>query len=309
MIKRFFLGNQKGTVLVLLVLAMSALAGFTALVTDTGAVYLQRMRLSNALDSAVLAGIQELPDNTQGALEMAAAYAQQNGGNVSEFSFTVDTDNNSISGHANRQIGLFFARALGFNSTIVQAEASARLAPITSTGGVVPFGVLEDDFTFGEETVMKEGIGDGPYRGWFGALRLGGNGAHVYRDNIKYGYPGEVSIGDVIPIEPGNMSGPTRVGIDYRIGQCNHYPRCTIYSYVNGCPRILIVPIVNVQDITSEGHPDSVRVVGFAAFLVQDCVGNGNENYVRGYFIRYVIPGSTGDSGADYGLYGAQLYE
>ncbi len=305
---RDLLHNEKGAVLIIIAVAMSVLMGFTALVTDVGYQYLIKAKLVNAIDSAVLAGVQELPADPLMALEQAANYASLNGLLPSEYSFQVDVSNRSIDGTATRPLNLFFARALGFNTTQVSVSSKARIAPIASTGGIVPFGVIKEAYTFGQEVYLREGYEDLSVPGWFGALRIGGNGAHVYRDNIKYGYAENVSINDVIAIESGNMSGPTRAGIEYRVNECHHVPRCSINSYVNGCPIIMIVPMVNIV-ASSGGAPSSVQVAGFGAFLVKEYIGNGNQSDVVGNFINYVIPGNSDEDGADFGLYGSQLYE
>ncbi|MDD3024280.1 MAG: Tad domain-containing protein [Syntrophomonadaceae bacterium] len=304
-----FIVSEKGTVSSLVALLMLVLIGALALVTDAGLLYINQSKMLNAIDSAVLAGVRELPGNSEQALETAVHYGIINGVTAEESSYQLDNGQRSITGHAERQVELFFARALGITSKNVSVSAQARIAPISSTGGVVPFGVLEDDFVFGEEIVLKEGAGDQDYCGWFGALSLGGSGAHVYRDNIKYGYSEEISIGDIIEIEAGNMSGPTRVGVEHRIDQCNHIPRCNIDSYKEGCSRILILPIIDIESINESGHPFSVRVKGFGAFLVEEYIGNGTENQVRGSFVRYVISGGSDSEAADFGLYGVQLIE
>jgi hypothetical protein len=285
------------------------LAGLGFWSLNMGIVYLNQAKLEKAMDSAVLAGVQELPGNPQLAIQVAHDYAVQNGAPDAETVFSVDATNKIISGNSQKELGLFFARVLGFNTAHISAAAKARIAPISSTGGVVPFGVIEGSYTFGQMVRLKEGAGELPYPGWFGPLRLGGSGAHVYRDNIKYGYPEMISIGDVIPIEPGNMSGPTRVGIEYRINECCHTPPCTVYSYAEGCPRILIVPIIRIQNSDSEGHPSTVKVVSFGAFLVDHYVGNGIESNVWGSFINYVIPGQINENGSDSGVYVSQLFE
>lgn len=304
-----FRSSEKGSVSTLVAMLMLVLVGSLALVTDAGVLYINKGKMVNALDSAVLAGVRELPANPGEALLVANNYGNINGLTSEETTFQLDSDQHSISGYANRQVELCFARALGINRKNVEVRAKARIAPISSTGGVVPFGVIEDEFKFGEEITLKEGAGDQEYNGWFGALSLGGTGAHIYRDNIKYGYPEEISIGDIISIEAGNMSGPTKAGVEYRIAQCPHTPRCSINSFVEGCPRILIVPIVNVETTNENGHPFTVKVKGFGAFLVEEYTGNGNENQVRGAFIQYVIPGKPGNDAGDFGLYGVQLIE
>lgn len=300
--------NEDGTVVVLLAISMVVLAGFTALVTDAGLLFVNHSRISNAIDSAVLAGVQELPVNPEQALEVASNYALRNGMAPEEYEFVI-TDPYSIQGTAERQVGFFFAPILGFNGGQVHSSARAIIRPVVAATGVVPFGVLEENYIFGQEIILKEGAGEELYPGWFGALRLGGSGASVYEANVKQGYSGEIKIDDVIEIEAGNVSGPTQTGIGYRLNSCQHIPCCQINQFVQGCSRILIVPIVNVDEINDAGHPFSVRVVGFGAFLVDSYVGSGNENKVKGRFIRYVAHGKTGEYSYDYGLYSSELCE
>lgn len=306
---RKFINNEEGSALVLVAAAMVALVGFAALVVDAGELYINRAELAKAIDSSVLAGVQHLPENPNLAVATAEQYAQLNGLQEGEYEFATDDSGRAITAVGNREVLFHFAPILGFDSSEVYASAAARIAPLSSTSNIVPFGVLEDEYEFGEIITLKEAAGSNTYSGWFGALRLGGNGASVYRSNIEYGYDGTISIGDIIPIESGNMSGPTSQGVAYRIDECDHYPRCTIDSYVEGCSRIMVVPIVNIEEINNGGHPESVRVVGFAAFLVKDYVGHGNDNEVEGAFIRYVIPGDTETGAGDFGVYSAYLYE
>lgn len=303
------LKSEQGSAMVLVALGMVAMIGAAALALDAGLLYINRARLVNALDSAVLAGVQHLPDDPGLAEATAAQYAQLNGLSAGEYRFTVSQDNCSLSGRADRQVPLNFAVIFNRHISQVGAHAAARVSPISAATNVVPFGVLEGDFKFGEIVTLKEAAGSNTYAGWYGALCLGGNGAKNYENNIKEGYEGEISIGDILPIESGNMSGPTKKGIDFRIDQCQHFPHCTIDSFAEGCSRILIVPVINIEEIGNGGHPASVRVVGFAAFMVTQYTGHGNENMVEGAFVRYLIPGKTGGTPGDYGLYSAYLYE
>lgn len=301
--------SQKGTVAVLMAIALVVFAGFTALVTDAGLIFMNQGKLENSLDSAVLAGAQALPSDPQGALDAAWQYAELNDMKVEETDFSLSSDYRSISGKAERRVGMLFARALGFEQANVRAAARAGISPVSAVTGVAPFGVLDYDYNFGDLVVLKEGSGENYYSGWFGALSLGGTGSNIYLENVRNGYGGQLNIGDVIRIEAGNMSGPTKEGVEYRINQCHHTPCCSISNFQDGCPRILIIPIISIANIDNGGHVFSVRVVGFGAFLVDMYVGNGNENEVQGSFIRYVIPGTGSDSADDFGLYEAKLYE
>lgn len=304
-----FARSESGTAVVLMALSLVALLGFTALVTDVGLLFLNHSRIANAVDSGVLAGAQELPAYPSAAVETARAYALANGTEESEAQFSVSEANNEITGEITREVPFYFARILGLTQGQVKARAKARVGPLSSATGCVPLGVIKDDFRVGQEYTLKEGAGGSQHKGWFKCLRLGGCGASVYNNNLKYGYDGELKIGDVIACEPGNMSGPTREGITYRLNACPHTPQCSGESYVKTCPRVLLVPVVEVQRTTPGGAVKSVRVVGFAAFLVDEPPGCGNENEVTGHFIEATFSGTVGTGIAEYGAYGVQLIE
>ncbi len=71
-------GEEKGSVMVMVVIALIVLIGFTGLVIDGGSLYLTKSRLQNAADAAALAGAQSLP--TAGtAANVAITYAGHNG--------------------------------------------------------------------------------------------------------------------------------------------------------------------------------------------------------------------------------------
>ncbi|MEN6460379.1 MAG: Tad domain-containing protein [Syntrophomonas sp.] len=301
--------DEKGTVMVLVACAMIALLGFTSLVTDTGLLILNKVKLTNAIDSAVLAGVQELPDDPTGALNVANSYAAMNGAAEGEATFQIADNNTSIIGASQRQVKLVFAKIMGINTSDVKAQAKARIAPVTGMTGAAPLGVIEDDFQFGQEIVLKEGSGDNQQKGWFSALSLGLTGADIFRTNLKNGYNGEIKVNDIINTETGNMSEPTRAGIAYHIDECHHVPECTFNSFDRNCSRILLVPIVTVNEITSGGHIDSIKVVGFGAFFVDSYIGNGQDNEIKGSFIHYVIPDKSSTQGRNFGLYGSQLCE
>jgi len=54
--------DSKGNVSIILCVIIAALFGFTAYVIDIGMVYIERIKLSNAMDSAALAAALELPN-------------------------------------------------------------------------------------------------------------------------------------------------------------------------------------------------------------------------------------------------------
>lgn len=296
------LREEKGAAIVVVALSITAMMGFGALVVDVGNLYLNKTRLSNMADAAALAGVQDLPGDPQSAVASAYSYAAQNGMNNDVVGVSISNDNTILTVNANRTVPFFFAKVFEMTTANVAARAAATIKPILAANGVVPFGIVKQQFTYGQTYTLKEGGGCG-YSGNYGALALGGNGANIYRGNIQNGYNGQLRIGDWISTEPGNMSGPTSQGVDYRIGLD---PTATFATVQKGSPRILTVPIIDSLDVN--GRSD-VQIVGFAAFFLEGVGGHGNNNYVTGKFMQMVMPGdiSTGDTG--YGLYGSTLIE
>ncbi len=304
--------SENGSVIALVAIAFAVFMGFVAMVTDVGILYVKQNRIKSALDAAALAGAQELPGNPSYAVSSAKNYAQLNGLNPTEVNISLAGDNKSITVTSSQDVNLIFGRFLGKSSSTVSGSAKAKVAAVKSVSGAVPFSVEKQTLEYGEEYVLKEGAGgvstgDGRWHGWFGALDFtgGGGGANEYRQTIKSGYSGTVSVGDIIHTESGNMSGPTCDGVDYRIGLCRgqHSPECTWDNYKRDCPRIVYIPIVESID---KFH---VKVVGFGVFFLKCVEGNGNNNDVVGYFLKETTSADCDDSLTNYGLNGVKLTE
>ncbi len=170
--------------------------------------------------------------------------------------------------------------------------------------GLVPLGVEWADFTLGQLVALKVGPGNAT-GGNFHALQLGeAPGASRYRENLMYGHDGVLQVGDRIPTEPGNMSGPTRDGVAYRIALD---PNTTFEAVSSGdvrpgSPRVVFVPVVG--SFENVHGRKTVQVLGFAAFFLE---GADPDGTVYGRFLRWRIEGEPG--GPDYGLSGVRLTE
>lgn len=300
-----YLLEPRGDVLVIVALALTALIGALALVIDVGIVYINNVKTSNAVDAAALAGVQALPDSPEMAYQLAECYAQKNGAALEELTIHITDDHREINVQSKRQVKYFFARVLGLSSTEVVKSAGARVENLSAAKGIVPLSIEEQELFYNEEYVLKSGSGnsgEAQHSGWFGALRLGGNGANVYENNLKYGYEAEIKIGDILEVENGNMSGPTTRGVEYRLAECSHSPACTGESYVSDCPRLVTVPIVKVCG------SKTVEVKGFAMFFLERVDGQGNKNNVWGKFVRIHVPGEgTETPDSEYGIYCVRL--
>jgi hypothetical protein len=298
--------EQKGNTIIIVAFVLTALLGITSLVIDVGAVYLHDVKVANAVDAAALAGVQALPDSPELAYELAENYAIKNGVSAEAITIHISDDQREINVQAKREVEHFFAHVLGFSSTEVVKSAGARVGNLASAEGIVPLSIEEQELFYNEEYVLKSGAGNpgggARHSGWFGALRLGGNGASVYENNLKNGYAAEIKIGDILEMENGNMSGPTTRGVNYRIAECCHSPACSCESYVPDCPRLVTVPVVKVRD------NKTVEVKGFAKFFLERVDGQGNKNFVWGKFVRIHVPGEGIDNAeAEYGVYTARL--
>lgn len=306
--------DQRGFALVVLSVGIAALLGFTAMVTDIGLLVLNKERLANAVDAAALAGAQELPANPAQAINTAGNYALLNGCSPEQPTVSAyeSHQNSKITVTATKQVNYTFAKVLGITSGTVSARASARVAGLRSFTGAAPLAVPNQNFDFYTRYILKQGANSpepsplGP--GTYGALSLGGSGASNYEHNLKYGYDQKLMVGDEVNTETGNMSNPTKRALDYRIDQCCHTPACTQTHFLPGCPKILIVPVYEPSKIEN-GQVKRIRITGFAAFLVERVTGQGNENYIEGYFIKLVVEGESSSSQADYGVYGVKLIE
>ena len=211
---------------------------------------------------------------------------------------------------ASKNVELYLARLFGITNQKVTASATAQVGSISAYVGVAPFGVVKQDFIYGEQYLLKYGPHSNPPLSWqLWCPSFGWKGANHYRENIKHGHQARLAVGDWVDTEPGNIAGPTAEGVKYRVDECQHYPKCTWDKFVPGCSRLVVVPVIRTLE---EAHGrDSVEIVGFAAFFLEGTIGGGNngkgsDSAVVGRFLRTVLPGELGDAG-DYGLRGYKL--
>ncbi|MEK6265099.1 MAG: pilus assembly protein TadG-related protein, partial [Clostridium sp.] len=143
--------DNKGNVAIILCLVFTVLLGFTAYVVDIGLIYAEKVKLSNAIDSAVLAASLELPTDPIEAKNVAIEYLIKNNVDPSKVSITISTDNKSIELVGIKTVDHFFAPILGIDSSNINAITKAIIAPVKSVkGGIRPFAVELFDFTYGD---------------------------------------------------------------------------------------------------------------------------------------------------------------
>jgi Flp pilus assembly protein TadG len=322
-----FLRGEKGAVEIIAAVSMAALLGISAFAIDLGVSYAKASSLQNALDSAALAAVKELPaaniDSTlwNNAKTKAVRFANLNNLEITSSDITPVYRNNAAN---DKIIGVkitksitvdySFAKVFGVNSGTVTRSSTASLKPLGALSGAVPLSItssaLSGAIAHGATTNLlikcssdtsDIGIDFTLVSGWFGALRLGGSGASDYSNNIAYGYSGQLQVGQILDMESGNMSGPTLEGFNTRNSQCSD--GCTASSYEPGCPKLVYIPVVNILP------GKKVRIVAFAPFFLTGCGGSGNNSYITATYLGNVIlpNGASAANGEDFGVYVTKL--
>jgi len=297
--KKLFIDSEKGNVSILMALMMVAILGFSGLTIDIGVAYAERTKLSNALDSAVLAAAQDLTEGSMTARTTAESYLTQNDVPLDEVSIEVGADLKSIEIKGNRNVEHYFMKVLGVDSSNVSASSKAIIAPIKSVnGGIRPFAVEDFEYTYGDLVTLKQGAGDS-YNGNFGVVALGGTGNSVYEYNAFFGYDGELKVGDEIPTEPGNMAGVSN--------QLKTYIN-SIYesfdSHSRKSDRLWTIPLVDTLEVGGRGY---ITVTGFAQVFVENVYNQSGKININARFVKFVVNGAIDPEAEDNGVYGVKL--
>jgi hypothetical protein len=291
--------DNKGNVAIILCLVFTVLLGFTAYVVDIGLIYVEKTKLSNAIDSALLAASLELPTNPTKAKTVAIEYLQKNNTDPSKVSIVISADNKSIQIDGAKNVTHFFAPIIGIDSSDVNISAKVIIAPVKSTKvGIRPFAVEKFDFSYGDVLTLKVGAGDG-YHGNYGAVALGGTGANVFKSNALYGYSGTITVGDRIATETGNMAGATNEIKNYIESEYSNFS-----DFKRNSIRLWTIPLVD--SLLVNGRKD-VLVVGFGELYVEAITKASGKLEIQGRFIRYVANGEVDMTISDTGAYGSKL--
>lgn len=288
-------GRERGSIMVLAALGATAAMGFAAISLDVGRLYAARQRVIDVCDAAAIAGAQELPDDSGAAIASARDFLARNGLDPSTSSIAVSADGTRLTVQASDPVSSTFGKVLGIGTSMITGSSTIEVGVTGSVTGAVPFGVELTSFETGEEYVIKLGSSSpGPHQGNFHAIALGGLGGSNYREMVKKGYSGVIEVGDEIETEPGNMVGPTKDGLRARF---DLDPYATFDSVSINSPRVLKVPLVT--SFTSCNGRSMVRVLGFAAFFLEDRNICGE---IHGRFMKVLGEGEMCAGAPDYGL-------
>lgn len=297
--------EEKGSTIVLVSIMATVLLALTAIVVDYGLLTIQVKRMEYNTDAAALAGAQELPQKEL-AITKAKQFSGKNGLDLNQTFIDVSEDNKTVGVMTYKEQPLSFARILNKDMALLQAQSRATLSPISKMWGAVPLGIDNRTLKFGDYVSLKVApdndtdylLGSGNY----GILALSGPGTSDYENDLKFGFKSWLKIGNIVPLQSGNISGATKKGVEYRVSQCNHIPKCTPSSFQRDCPLILTVPVYEINSMTGTNQVKDIKIVGFAAFFLDSYTSTGKDNYVNGYFVRKIEPGEYSELVSDYGI-------
>jgi Putative Flp pilus-assembly TadE/G-like len=166
--------REQGAVIVVVVLALTALLGMAALAIDTGLFSAHRRQLQTAADAAALAGAQQLISNPSLACATASRYARQNTDATSSTNLIKNanldtsfcellptsgssTPNSVAVRPVESSVPYLFGGVFGLSTANVNASARARIVYLTRTNGLLPFGVEDMEPTSVQVTVDSTG--------------------------------------------------------------------------------------------------------------------------------------------------------
>lgn len=121
------LRQERGSVIIMVAMAMVVMVGIAALAVDVGYLYMQKTKMQNGVDAAALAGATALT-NTGEAENRADHYAQLNGLEPGKLLAAFSKNNQRLDLTYIDTFNTFFARVLGIDSVEIKVAAAAELA-------------------------------------------------------------------------------------------------------------------------------------------------------------------------------------
>ena len=297
------LKEQRGSALLIVSITIIVLLSIAALVIDLGSLFVSKTHLKKTANAAVLSAAQELV-NSETAVQSILNSVLQAHNEVESLVNTTINQGYEVSVALRKQVSLTFSKLLGFDSSPVEAVSTAQILQMGRGTGAAPIGIdesFEPEFNKTYKLKVDQTEVD---TGNFGVLALDGPGAQTYEDNLRYGYSGEIKVGDIINTQTGNIAGKTRTVINEKINACPYPPGDLDHR---DCPRILLVPVYRPNFYTNN-QLKNVEIVGFAFFYILEPMSN-TDTSITGMFIKRVDTGYTDSNAVNRGAFSIKLTE
>ena len=300
---RRFLKEEQGNTLILGALSLMVILGMAGLAIDGSLLYMTKSKLQKEANASVLSGAMELP-NTEQKVTDTVQYIL----NAHKYSSSLEKIDiemgKKVAVTLKRSVKLSFSSLFGLDKIDVKAHSAAGLAAIGSAVGAAPLGIDESIPLEYLKTYQLKVDSSDSLNGNFGILALGGPGAKTYEENLRHGYQSEITVGDIIDTQTGNIAGSTRSAIQERVNGCSQPPG--EYT-MRECSRIILVLVYTPYNYGG-GQMKQVKVTGFAYFYITDPMSS-KDTSISGVFIKRTGSGSYVEGSRDRGAYSIRLTE
>ncbi|WGV99767.1 Tad domain-containing protein [Vibrio sp. YMD68] len=321
-------GKASGLVLVMVTVAMAALIGVAALSIDVNHALMNKTRLQNSVDAAVLAAA--LVIDNGGSTAEATSVAKTTLNNVagasgnSEMDFSsatilVDFSNDpalfpdgsytsaddtfvrvSVAGYS---LDDFFIQIFGHDKIISASAVAGPSPPEEILVNIVPMAVCEGEdvgvngFNEGALYALKlpsnqnSNMGSGNFQ-----LLDFGSGASTVRDALAGGFETEININDPVLTKPGNTVGPVGQGLNTRFGiyggggvNSNDHPSDVYIKQPSNGPNMDNNGNITYTDSSGAGG----KPWGYSDYkaALPDCTGDSDCRIAQGgQYNRRILP-------------------
>jgi hypothetical protein len=302
MIKRLF-ADESGNTLILAAISLMVLLTIAGLAIDGGMLYMTKSELQKTANAAVLSGAQELTNNEVKVEEITrnVVASHNNGSAIENISIQMEK---KVAIDLAKTVPLAFSKLVGVETVKVRAHSAAELRTMGRAVGVAPLGIDDSvPLEFNKEYKLKVDTGGVEY-GNFGVLALGDTGARTYEQNLRDGYQEELTAGDIVITQTGNIAGKTREVVKEKVNSCPELPR-DIHS--RDCSRIILIPTYTPHSI-DVNQVKEVMITGFAYFYITDPM-DALDTSITGMFIQKPGTGFESEKATFNGAYSIRITE
>ncbi len=296
-----FLKDNKGSTPVIMICVSIIIILAAALLTDIGYAALERFKLERNAAGVAEEGAEILANDRDKAIEYMKLSAVRKVNDLNALDIMVSDDNREITVSMGKPFEYIFLSLLRFEGKDIKASVTAKLSGINAYKGLKPLGVARESLVFGKRITLSDIQSPGSDMTNVLPIDFGGGS---FKTDVVYGNRKLVQIGDKVGTLGKNTAAQVNDGIGGLIKKCKHQPACTYDSFVKGCSRIIVLPVV---EKAGGADTDFVSVIGFAAFFIEDCSTDRSHISITGRFIKYTVKSDTNDGAADFGLLGVRL--
>lgn len=300
--------REDGQSLVLVALLMPVICLFAALVIDTGYWMVVKRNLQGDADAAALAAVRDLPGSQSAAAATAREYVEQRNADDAADLASIDIQSARITVNVERETPGAFMAMFGQTPTI-RAVAAAQTLQLQSAVGMLPLALMRDSYTVGSEIDIKtdgSSSNHGPIAPDHGPPSCpASSGSSDYRQLLTGPFGGlpacEYDFGDIVPTQTGNVSGPTRQGLDSRMGSNSDSfddvfeldSATGVYTLVKpDSPRVGLIPVVENMNGSSTWPSGTaqLRIVSYVLVYIGKTSNSGNPAYTNNGKDVWVTP-------------------